>query len=412
VAPIKRFFFELFHSFFRYYNFPTALGLHRIGNPGPDSPVFVSGNYTLTVQRLLEKLKGFDCYLLVANSRGCNVWCAVGMNEYSEFDIIDAVTVADLKEVVRHRRLILPVYAAPGIDVEAVKRVTGFHVHWGPTHLNHLPEYIRNGLKRSEKMFKVEFGFQDRMEQALATGLAYAMTIGLAAIVWPMFILKVISLIFVAYLIAFGFYHMFPLERHWRRFGVQAAIALSAEAAWGLSHGWKPVDYALWSVVLIAILILVALDQCGSTPLYKTSLAHWLKKGDYLSLFNPVVDPELCTNCMQCVLVCPRYVFAARREGERKVVAVHPNDCEECLACVKQCPTDAIFNRSGLYKGDVKSIPNLESLVARDWTHLKGEDRWIGAPIQIQNGIPVVIESAFGSPHRDRRAPAAQRATA
>jgi NAD-dependent dihydropyrimidine dehydrogenase PreA subunit len=143
---------------------------------------------------------------------------------------------------------------------------------------------------------------------------------------------------------------------------------------------------------MFGMVLLMALDACGGTPFHKTSIKHWVTKGDYLSLFSPVIDPDLCVNCMLCVLVCPTFVFAAKREGEKKVVAVNPAACEECLACVKQCPTDAIFNRSGEYKGDVKSILNLDYLVTRDWSHLEAEDRWIGAPIQLRNGMPVVIE--------------------
>lgn len=391
---VRDFLWELFHIFFRYYNFPSALGLIRVGNPDAKSPVFVSGNYILTVQRLLRKLRGTDCYLLVANSRGCNVWCAVGMNEFSEFDVIDAVTVARLQEVVRHRRLILPVYAAPGINIETVKERTEFNVHWGPTHLDDLPKYIENGLTRTAEMYHVHFGFQDRLEQALATGMAYSMTIGIGLIFWPFLVAKIIGMIFFCYLFAFCLYPVFPKEHRWRRAGSQGAVLLTGQVALGVWLGWSAAEFMLWAAVLIIILVLVALDECGSTPLYKTSIKHWLKKGDYKSLFNPIISPDLCINCMQCVLVCPKSVFAARRETEKTVVAVQPEECEECLACVKQCPTDAIFNRSGQYKGDVKSIPDLHRLVTRDWTHLAQENRWVGAPTLLRNGMPVVIEEA------------------
>src|SRR5262249_53339566 len=106
LASIKDALWELFHIFFRHFNFPCKLGLIRVGNPNQHSAVFLSGNYTLTVQRVLRKLRGTDCYLLVANSRGSNVWCAAGMNEFSEYDVIDAINVSRLKDVVTHRRII------------------------------------------------------------------------------------------------------------------------------------------------------------------------------------------------------------------------------------------------------------------------------------------------------------------
>ena len=400
MGRVKLFFWELFHTFFRYYNFPCKLELIRVGDPDENSPVFVSGNYTLTVERLLRKLKlsTIDCYLLVANSRGCNIWCAVGMNEFSDYDIIDAINVSGLKKQVKHRRIIVPVYAAPGVDIRAVKRETDFNIHWGPTHLNDLPRYIKNGLKRTSDMYKVKFIFLDRLEQALATALAYAMTIGIGLIFWPGFIARVIGIIFLVYLFGFSLYPIFPEERKWSRAGLQTSILLAAQTAFGVWRGWTIADHLVWGVILLGAILLMVLDQCGSTPLHKTSIKHWLTKGDYLSLFNPVIDPQLCVNCMQCVLVCPTGVFAARRGEIKTVVAVDPNACEECLACVKQCPTDAIFNRNtGQIKGDVKSIPNLEQLISRDWAHLRGEDRWIGSPITIRNGLPVVIENGSGA---------------
>jgi NAD-dependent dihydropyrimidine dehydrogenase PreA subunit len=407
---IKEFFWEVFHVFFRHYNFPTKLGLIRVGSPNEYSPVFVSGNYTLTVRRVLRKIKSIDCYLLVANSRGCNVWCAVGMNEFSEFDIIDAINVSGLQKLVKHRRLITPVYAAPGINVQAVKQETGFNIDWGPTHLNDLPRYIENGLRRTSDMFKVKFGFQDRLEQALSNASAYAGTVGIGIIFWPAVFARIFGLIFLVYIFGFCLYPTFPEERRWRRFSLQAAILIGGQSIVGLALGWNARQIVSWGLVLLAIVLLMALDECGSTPFHKTSLKHWLTQGDYRSLFSPVIDPDLCVNCLQCVLVCPTYVFAEQKQS-RKVVAVDPAACEECLACVKQCPTDAIFNRSGEYKGDVKSIPNLAYLVSRDWSHLKAEDKWIGAATELRNGLPMVIETTTFQSNGNRK-PAVKAASA
>jgi NAD-dependent dihydropyrimidine dehydrogenase PreA subunit len=398
LAKVRAGLWEVFHVFFRHYNFPCELGLIRVGNPDASSPVFLSGNYTLTVRRVLRKLAGTDCFLLVANSRGSNVWCAVGMNEFSEYDVIDAVNVSDLRNLVRHRRLIAPVYAAPGIDVQAVKRETGFNVHWGPTHLDDLPLYIANGFRRTHDMFKVKFGFQDRLEQALSTSLAYALTIGIGLFFLPAVFAGAIAIIFAVYLFGFCFYPILPEERRWRRTATIAVIFTAALVGLGLWRGWTVGQFVLWQAILLVVVLLMAMDACGSSPLHKTTIKHWLTRGDYRSLFNPVVDPELCINCMQCVIVCPRDVFAARREEVKTVVAVKPDECEECLACVKQCPTDAIFNRSGEWKGDVKSIPDLAHLVTRDWSHLRGEDRWIGSPTAIRNGFPVVVEAPVPGP--------------
>jgi NAD-dependent dihydropyrimidine dehydrogenase PreA subunit len=391
LEKIRDLLWETFHIFFRHFNFPCALGLRRVGIPNERSPVFLSGNYTLTVQRVLRKLRGCDCYLLVANSRGSNVWCAAGMNEFTEYDVIDAINVSGIKNLVQHRRIIAPVYAAPGIDIRAIKRETGFNVQWGPTHLDDLPRYIANGFRRTNDMFQVKFGVQDRLEQALSTAWCYTMTLAAVLIFWPLFFVKVIGIIFAVYVFGFTFYPMLPEEVRWQRTLTIAVMLMGAMAALGYWRDWALVDLTLWESILAGTILLMAMDGCGSSPLFKSTIVHWATKGDYKSAFSPIVDPALCINCMQCVLVCPRDVFAAVRGEVKTVVAVKPDQCEECLACYKQCPTDAIFNRSGKVKGDVKSIPNLATLAARDWSHLLDEQRWIGMPTIVRSGIPVVV---------------------
>lgn len=392
IAWFRNFLWEIFHTFFRNFNFPTELGLFPIGKPGRSSPVFLSGNYSLVVHRLWRALQGTDCYLLVANSRGSNVWCAAGMNEFSEHDVIDAINVGDLADVVSHRQIIAPPYAAPGVNVRTVYQETGFHIKRGPTHLNDLPRYIAQKMKRSNDMLSVQFGFRDRIEQALANTCCYSMTIAPALIFWPRYVLAVIGMIVLTYIASFALWYRLPQERKWRH-TLATAIGLSVPllslGAWG--H-WPPIVCFKWETTLIGVVLLVAMDACGSTPIFKTTISHWLRHGNYESLFDPVIDPDRCTNCMNCVMVCPKNVFAARRDGVKKVVAVHPRDCIDCLACVKQCYDDAFFNRSGQYKGDVKSIPDLDHIMTRDCSHLKEEDRWINFPIVIRNGLPVIAE--------------------
>lgn len=391
MSRIKLALWELFHIFFRHYNFPRKLGLIQIGNPDENSPVYLSGNYTLTVHRLLRVLKGHDCYLLVANSRGSNVWCAAGMNEYTEHDIVDAINVAGLSDKVKHRRLIAPPYAAPGVDTSFVKKETGFRIFWGPTHLDDIPRFIKNGLKRTNDMIQVKFGLQDRVEQALATSLAYSLTIAVGLFFAPMYVLGVMAMIFWVYLTAFIFDPIFPEERNRKR-TISIFLVLSACLAGLLSYSdatWQ--EHLLWQGTLLVVVLLMAMDGCGSSALYKTTVRHWLKEGNYESHFVPIVDPNKCTNCMACVLVCPKNVFAQIR-SRKKVVSVKPTECIECMACVKQCYDDAIYNRSGEYKGDVKSIPNLHEIMTRDWEYLKDELKWVEAPITIHAGLPVIAE--------------------
>jgi NAD-dependent dihydropyrimidine dehydrogenase PreA subunit len=383
---------ETFHIFFRHYNFPCQLGLRRVGSPDEDSPVLLSGNYTLTVHRLLRVLRGFDCWLLVANARGSNVWCAAGMNEFTEHDVIDAVNVAELCRVVRHRRMVAPPYAAPGVDVRKVKEETGFRIIWGPTHLDDLPRYLDNRARRTYDMTLVQFGLRDRMEQALSTACAYCLTIAVGLFFWPRLVLGTMGLVFVVYLVGFALWNVFPEERRWRRTASIAGTLGGLLAAFTVWRGWPAGEVVTYEAILLAVVLLMAMDGCGSSPVHKSTVAHWLRTGDYHCDFDPVIDPDRCTNCMDCQVVCPTDVFARRRVGDNRMVVVRPGNCIECLACVKQCDDEAIFNRSGRYKGDVKSVPNLDELLTRDTSHLADQDVWLGWPTMIRNGYSVCVE--------------------
>ena len=55
---------------------PTEPRLIRVGSPGRDSPVLLTCNYSFTVRRVLRALRGMNAYLLVASTKGINVWCA------------------------------------------------------------------------------------------------------------------------------------------------------------------------------------------------------------------------------------------------------------------------------------------------------------------------------------------------
>lgn len=387
--------YETFHVFFRHFNFPCALGLRRIGNPDANSPVFLSGNYTLTVHRLMKVLAPFDCYLLVANSKGSNVWCAAGMNEYNEYDVIDAINVTGLKDVVAGRRIIAPPYAAPGIDTEEVTRQTGFKLAWGPTHLDDLPAYIRANYRRSEPMTLAQFGFVDRMEQALSTALVYCMTLFPVAFFYPHYALISMGLIFLLHLTWFAFWDILPEERRWAKTLTHLGVSLAGLAGVAWYTRMPAEEVALWAATLAAIVVLISLDGCGSSTIYKTTPKRWLKKGDYRSHFEPIIDPVKCTSCYDCIYVCPKGVLARLAKGP--AVSVRPDQCIECLACVKACHDDAFYNTSQEWKGDVKSIAGLETIMTRDWQHLEAETRWIGAPLKFQGQTLVVDEQALAA---------------
>ena len=137
-------------------------GLYALGKPTPDSPVFVSANYTLSFDGLRASLEGVDGYILVLDTKGINVWCAAGKGTFGTDEIVKQVFETQLKDVVTHRKLILPQLGAPGVAAHEVKKRTGFWVEYGPVRAADLPAYLKTH-KASPEMRKVEFTLRDRL---------------------------------------------------------------------------------------------------------------------------------------------------------------------------------------------------------------------------------------------------------
>jgi hypothetical protein len=136
-------------------------GLYALGSPTPDSPVFVTANYTLSFDALRSVLAGVDSYVLVLDTKGINVWCAAGKGTFGTDELVLRVTATRLKEVVSHRTLILPQLGAPGVAAHEVRQRTGFRVEYGPVRAADLPEYLKTH-KATADMRRVQFTLRDR----------------------------------------------------------------------------------------------------------------------------------------------------------------------------------------------------------------------------------------------------------
>ncbi len=137
-------------------------GLYRLGNPTPDSLVFVSANYTLSFDAVRTTLTRTDCYILVLDTKGINVWCAAGKGTFGTEELVRRIGSSGLSNVVRHRTLILPQLSAPGISAHEVKSWSGFSVEYGPARASDLPEYIKT-RKATPEMRRVQFPMKDRL---------------------------------------------------------------------------------------------------------------------------------------------------------------------------------------------------------------------------------------------------------
>lgn len=107
-------------------------GLYRIGNPGPEAPVLMTVNFSLTfftLQGYLESTR-IPCYMLIVDTEGQSVLTAVAAGKLSETVVADAIKKFEVESAVEHRKLIIPGYASPLSG--AIEDATKWTVMVGP----------------------------------------------------------------------------------------------------------------------------------------------------------------------------------------------------------------------------------------------------------------------------------------
>jgi CO dehydrogenase/acetyl-CoA synthase gamma subunit (corrinoid Fe-S protein) len=148
--------FDVLQICLRVLPWPTEPRLIRVGNPGRDAPVLMTCNYAFTVRRVLHSLRGQSAYVLVAPTRGINVWCAAVGGMFTAHQVVSILRSSGIGDKVDHRRLILPQLSAAGVERKLVEERTGWHVVFGPVYARDLPAHLATERK-TDQMRQVRF---------------------------------------------------------------------------------------------------------------------------------------------------------------------------------------------------------------------------------------------------------------
>jgi len=138
-------------------------GLYAVGKPDNNSPVLVSANYKLTFDTLRKNLSEIDCWLLILDTKGVNVWCAAGKGTFGTDELIDRIEKTGLAEIVSHRQIILPQLGASGVNSIEVAKRSGFTVVFGPVRAVDIRRFIADGYHATPEMRRVKFTTLDRL---------------------------------------------------------------------------------------------------------------------------------------------------------------------------------------------------------------------------------------------------------
>lgn len=331
---------RVYDIIFREFAHRAKTGLFPIGEPDRQAPVIVTGNYTETVRRVKKALRGLDAWLLVANSKGINVWCAAGGGHLTHHDIISAIVTSRASEKVDTRQIILPQLSATGIESRKIEDATGWSAAWGPAMADDLPAFLEQKHNATPQQRKVQFPLSDRLEMAILWGVPMMLIGGVifTILAGPAVGLSVAA---SAFLISFGLFASVP---KWNLKGSGKWIPFTIFGALGTLLSWAVLfllgildfrSMAFTTSGSILEMLSLSMDIAGTTPLY----------GSYINTFRNKAHidlvPERCDGSADCVTVCPREVF--RMNGQKhKVDIVSGEDCIDCGACIVQCPRDAL----------------------------------------------------------------------
>lgn len=334
--------------FGRLFPFPTKPGLRRVLNPDRSSPVLVTCNFELTVREVIRTLEqdGIAVWLLVAPTKGVNVWCAGGAGDFTADTVISVLKTTGIADLVDHRRLILPQLAANGINIWSLRDRSGWRPRFGPAHIKDLASYLESGKRLTEREHRrVRFDPRDRFVMGTNLGFNVSLLLALPLFIasiwipglwWKTFpLLLVLSV--VCNLLVFWLPGKIGVQKGLSLGVLAAAVFVLASPALGGLGPWALVGWTLWILLLSAF---IGYDLPSWSPLWRQDIKELVlgKKTTHVEIL-----PERCITCHMCDVVCPTNVFGYDAET-KKYRVVDLDACEACGACIENCPTEAIVN--------------------------------------------------------------------
>jgi hypothetical protein len=267
-------------------------GLYSVGTPAPDSPVFVSANYTLSFDALRSALSGIDGYILVLDTDGINVWCAAGKGTFGTDELVNRIEKTGLADIVSQRTLILPQLGAPGVAAQDVKKRSGFKVEYGPVRAADLPQYLKT-RRATPDMRRVRFNLADRLTVSL---------VDIVVAIWPMLLAAVVMY----------------FAGGWRPALAVINATIAGELLFPMLLPWLPShDFSSKGLILGA---LAALPFALLTYLGHPQAAWWLRLGGalaYLLALAPVT-------ALLALLFTGSTTFTSRTQVKREIARYVP----------------------------------------------------------------------------------------
>ena len=123
----------------------TKEGIYEIGGPDENSPVMITSNFSLTYFIVSGEIENsrVPAYLLVKDTEGLSVMTAWAAGKFVADAIAPFVKKSGIADKVKHRKLIIPGYAAQesgGLEEE----LPGWQIIVGPREAAHIPAFLKS----------------------------------------------------------------------------------------------------------------------------------------------------------------------------------------------------------------------------------------------------------------------------
>ena len=119
--------------------------LYEVGSTGPDSPVLITTNFSLTYFSVAGEVEGagVPAWLLVADSDGQSVLTGWAAGKFDAEKIAKTAKDSGIAEKISHRKLVIPGHVA-GLSGEAEEELPGWQIMVGPRDAVDIPNYLKN----------------------------------------------------------------------------------------------------------------------------------------------------------------------------------------------------------------------------------------------------------------------------
>lgn len=120
-------------------------GIYPIGDPGTDSPVMITTNFSLTYFIVSGEIEAsrVPAWLLVMDVEGLSVLTAWAAGKFVPEKIAQFVNGSEISGKVSHKNLVLPGYVAQ-ISGELEEELQGWKITVGPREAGDLPHYLKS----------------------------------------------------------------------------------------------------------------------------------------------------------------------------------------------------------------------------------------------------------------------------